>query len=138
MTAVALLDSNVVVAMTVWEHPHHAASAVLATDMPNSRFAVAAHSYAEAYNTLARQGDRAPYRFAAADAMAALYNLRSITDLVGLTPAQSFEGVRAYARAGGIGARLYDAWIGEVAVAQGIATIVTWNTGHMRGLFPNL
>ena len=138
MTAVALLDSNVVIAMMVLEHPHHAASAALVTGGPVTRFAVAAHSFAEAYNILTRQGDRAPYRFAPADAAAALENLRSVTDLLGLTAARTFEGVRGYARAGGIGARLYDALIGEVAVAHGISAIVTWNVAHMSGLFPDL
>jgi predicted nucleic acid-binding protein len=57
---------------------------------------------------------------------------------LGLTPAQTFEATRRYAASGGIGARLYDALIGEAAVLHGIPDIVTWNTGHMRGLFPNL
>jgi len=39
---------------------------------------------------------------------------------------------------GGVGPRLYDRLIGEVALAHGIETIVTWNVGHMRTLFPAL
>ncbi len=41
-------------------------------------------------------------------------------------------------RSGGIGPRLYDRLIGEAAVAHAIPRILTWNVGHMRGLFPNL
>ena len=64
--------------------------------------------------------------------------MRAITGLVGLTAAQTFEAIGAYAASGGIGPRLYDALIGGAAVAHGIPSIVTWNVGHMRGLFPNL
>jgi hypothetical protein len=74
---------------------------------PPLSFAVCAHSYAEAY-----------------------------TALVGLTPAQTFDTIRSNARTGGAGARLYDRLIGAAAVAHDIKTIVTWNIGRMRGLFP--
>jgi len=71
-------------------------------------------------------------------AWAALASLRAITGLVGLTAAQTFEATGLYAASGGIGPRLYDALIGGAAVVHGIPGIVTWNVGHMRGLFPNL
>ena len=103
-----------------------------------ARFAVSAHSYAEAYSTLTRRGERAPFGFTAEEAGAALESLRAATGLVGLTPAQTFEAVGAYAASGGIGPRLYDASIGRAAVVHGIPAIVTWNVGHMRGLFPDL
>lgn len=138
MTATALLDSNVLIAMMVIEHPHHASSANVLNGARKTRHAVAAHSYAEAYNILTRQGERAPYRFAPEDAWAALESLRAVTDLVGLTPARTFDAIGSYARGGGIGPRLYDRLIGEVAITHGIATIITWNIGHMRGLFPSL
>ena len=104
--------------------------------MQSSDFAVAAHSYAEAFSTLTRRG--APFRFPADEAWAALESIRSVTRLVGLTPAQMFDATRDYARAGGIGARLYDKLIGEAAVAHGIAVLITWNVSHMRSLFPKL
>jgi hypothetical protein len=101
-------------------------------------FAVAAHSYAEAYSTLTRRGERTPFQFTPEEAWAALESVRAVTALVGLTAPQTFEAIRAYAGSGGIGARLYDRLIGEAAVAHGIPGIVTWNVGHMRSLFPNL
>lgn len=133
----ALLDSNVIIAMLAEAHEHHAASLALLVE-DRGRFAVAAHSYAEAYGTLTRRGDRAPFRFSPAEAWAALESVRAVTMLIGLTPAQSFDTVRRFAAEGGIGARLYDRLIGEVAVVHGIGTIVTWNLGHMRGLFPEV
>ncbi len=134
----ALLDSNVVIAMLAEAHEHHEASIALMDKVPLARLAVASHSYAEAFVTLTRRGDAAPFRFPAHHAMAALESLRAATALVGLTAAQGFDATRRFAYNGGIGARLHDALIGEVALMAGIRTIITWNTRHMAGLFPAL
>ncbi len=138
MSAQALLDSNVVIAALIEDHEHHAASLALLTGDRQGGLAVAAHSYAEAYSTLTRQGERAPFRLTAEEAWAALESVRAVTELIGLTPAQSFDAVRQYAQSSGIGARLYDRLIGEAATVHGIGCLVTWNTGHMRSLFPAL
>ncbi len=124
--------------MLVEAHEHHAPSLNLLVNDRGAQFAVAAHSYAEAYSTLTRRGERTPFQFTPEEAWAALESVRAVTALVGLTAPQTFEAIRGYARSGGIGARLYDRLIGEAAVAHGIPGIVTWNVGHMRSLFPNL
>jgi predicted nucleic acid-binding protein len=134
----ALLDSNVIVAALAEAHEHHGDSLALFTREGAARLAVSAHSYAEAYATLTRRSDHAPFCFTATEAWAALESVAAVTDLVGLTAAQTFGAVRDYARDGGIGARLYDRLIGEVAVAHGLPAIVTWNIGHLRSLFPAL
>jgi predicted nucleic acid-binding protein len=138
VTIDALLDSNVLIAMLVEAHEHHGPSLDLLTPEDPAHFGIAAHSYAEAYSTLTRQGERAPFGFTPDEAWAALESVRAVTSLVGLTPPQTFDAIRSYASGGGIGARLYDRLIGEVAVAHAIPTIVTWNVKHMRGLFPDL
>ncbi len=134
----ALLDSNVIVAVVAEAHEHHTASLALLTEPVGARLAVSAHSYAEAYSTLTRCGDRAPFTFTAGEAWASLASLRAVTGLIGLTPAQTFEATSRYAASGGIGPRLYGALIGEAAILHNIPGIVTWNIGHMRGLFPDL
>lgn len=133
----ALLDSNVLIAMLVEAHEHHGPSLDLVS-VGATRFAIAAHSYAEAYSALTRKGERAPFQLTPQEAWAALESVRAVTALVGLTAPQTFEAIRSYAQSGGIGARLYDRLIGEAAVAHGIARIVTWNVAHMRSLFPDL
>ena len=133
-----MLDSNVVVAILAEAHEHHAASLALLAEPTRAHFAISAHSYAEAYSTLTHRGERAPFGFTAAEAWAALASMRAITGLIGLTAAQTFEATGQYAASGGIGPRLYDALIGGAAVVHGIPSIVTWNVGHMRSLFPNL
>lgn len=134
----ALLDTNVVIAMLVEAHEHHDPSLALLTDGDSAQYAVAAHSYAEAYAVLTRPGPTAPFRLTAEEAWAALESVRAVTALVGLTAPQSFEAIRGYAQGGGVGARLYDRLIGEAAIAHDIPTILTWNVRHMRGLFPGL
>ncbi len=134
----ALIDSNVLIAMLAEAHEHHGPSLSLLIDGRASQFAVAAHSYAEAYNTLTRRGERAPFQFTPEEAWAALESVRAATSLIGLTAPQTFDAIRSYAHGGGIGARLYDRLIGETAVTRAIPQIVTWNVGHMRSLFPKL
>lgn len=138
MTIDALIDSNVLIAMLVEAHEHHGPSLNLLISGGETQFAVAAHSYAEAYSTLTRRGDRAPFQFMPEEAWAALESVRAVTCLVGLTAPQTFEAIRSHARGGGISARLYDRLIGEAAVVNGIPAIVTWNVGHMRSLFPEM
>lgn len=134
----ALLDSNVLVAVLASVHQHHADSAALLVTPAASSFAIAAHSFAEAYVTLTRGGATAVAQYPASIAWAGLERLRALTTLLGLSPGESVDAVRAYAASGGIGPRLYDALIGQVAVAHGIPVIVTWNTRHLAGLFPRL
>jgi predicted nucleic acid-binding protein len=132
-----LLDSNVLIAAVAEAHEHHAASLDLLLGR-RAEFAVAAHSYAEAFSTLTRRGKFGPFRFSAGEAWAALQSVRAVTMLVGLTAAQTFDATRDYAKGGGIGPRLFDKLIGEAARVHGIPAIVTWNTAHMRTLFPAL
>ena len=134
----ALLDSNVVVAAVAEAHEHHAASLALFTEGASARFAVAAHSYAEAYSVLTRRSGPAPFGRSPDEAWAALESVRAVTSLLGLTAPQTFDAIKSYAAAGGVEARLYDRLIGETAIAHGVPAIVTWNVGHMRGLFPTL
>ncbi len=98
---------------------------------------VAAHSDAEAFTTLTRQGSGAAFRWSATDTREALGSIATATTLAGLTPAQMFNTVRNDAEQGNIGARLYDRLIGE-AIIYGVPRIITWNVSHMRALFPIL
>ena len=132
-----LLDSNVIIAAVAEAHEHHRDSLAVFSG-GKSELAVGGHSYAEAFCTLTRRGDHAPFKFTPDEAWGALESIRAATVLVGLTPAQVFDTARQYARSGGIGARIYDKLIGEAALVHNIPVLVTWNVGHMRGLFPSL
>jgi predicted nucleic acid-binding protein len=138
MVVAALLDSNVVIAAIVADHMHHTASGDLLSSGNPREFGVAAHSYAEAYVALTREGRAGGIAFPPDQAWAALEGMRTITTLLGVTAAQTLDAVGRFAARRGIGPRLYDALIGEVAAANGIPAIVTWNIRHMSGLFPML
>lgn len=134
----ALLDSNVLVGAVAEKHEHHAPSLAVLDGARPGGFAVAAHSYAEAFTALTRLGPRGQFRLASEEAWEALARVETATRLVGLTPEETLDAVRLYAAAGGIGPRLYDHLIGRAAVLAGASAIVTWNTGHLRSLFPAL
>lgn len=134
----ALIDSNVIVAALASDHQHFTSSAALINAAVAGHYAIAAHSYAEAYNHLTRQGPRGSAQLAPGEAWMALQHVAALTVLVGLTPEQTLAAVGRYAARSGIGARLYDHLIGETALTRGIRQIVTWNVSHFRGLFPQL
>lgn len=133
-----LVDTNVIVAALAEAHEHHAPSLALFSIEPAFTIAVASHCYAEAYTTLTRRGDHAPFRWPPNEAWAALESVASATRLVGLTPAQGFEAVRDFAAAGHIGARVYDFMIAKTAHSVGAKILVTWNIGHFEGAIDGL
>lgn len=134
----ALLDSNVVIATVAEAHEHHEASISLFVDRATHGFAVAAHSYSEAYSILTRRSQSSPFRWPASDAIAALESVAAKCVLVGLTHAQTFDAIKTFAAEGGVGPRLYDRLIGEAALLNGLDCIVTWNRSHMSSLFPDM
>ena len=79
------------------------------------------------------------FHFTADEAWAPLEGVRGA--LVGLRPRRLCRRSAARSagrRQAGVKARLYDRLIGEAAGACGAPAIVTWNSGHMRNLFPEL
>jgi predicted nucleic acid-binding protein len=133
-----LLDTNVIVAAVAEAHDHHAPSlALFGRDLPLN-LAVAAHCYAEAFTTLTRRGQHAPFHWPPAEAWAALDSVAAATRLVGMTPAQQIDSVRDFAAAGHIGARIYDYLIARAAKAAGAQLLVTWNIAHFTGLIDGI
>ncbi len=61
-----------------------------------------------------------------------------MSSLMALTAGQQQHAIQQFAAAGRTGPLLYDALIGEVARVHAIPMILTWNTRHMAGLFPDL
>lgn len=131
-----LIDSNAIIAALASEHEHHAPSRDLIFRIADLRFAVAAHSYSEAFNHLTKP--RGLFRRRPETVRDSLTALRANSRLVGLTPQQTLAAIGRFAELGGVGARLYDYLIGECARRSGLGRLITWNTAHMRGLFPDL
>ena len=133
-----LIDTDVIVAALAEVHEHHAESLALFDTDPPLTMAVAAHCYAEAFTTLTRRSQHAPFRWPPGEAWAALESNAAVTRLVGLTPAQSFAAVRDFAAAGNVGARISDHLIARAAQAAGASILVTWNVAHFRGQIDGL
>ena len=132
-----LVDTNVVVAALVRQHVHHEASAAYLASIDRPQTLFAAHSLAEAYSSLTRHGGHAPFRMTGDDAWQALSSIEAHVTVISLTPAQHVDAVRRFSDIG-IGPRLYDYLIGRAGEIHGAETIVTWNAGHFRALFPHL
>ena len=134
----ALLDTTILIAATIDTHPEHEAAFSLIQSAAPDELAIPAHACCEAYARLTSRAGPAPLAVGPGDALAALDSIVGATTLVGLTPAQTVETLRDYARSAGIGARLYDRLIGEAALLYAIPAIITLNVRHFSSLFPNL
>jgi hypothetical protein len=76
----ALIDSNVLIAIVAEAHEYHRPSLGLLIDGHDAQFAVAAHSCVEAYNTLTRGGERAPFQFSSEFLRPALFMRKEYQD----------------------------------------------------------
>ena len=129
----ALVDTNLLVALAVESHKFHADAGSLFAF--TSDFVIAAHSLAELYNTLTRP---AMYDWPAAEALRLVEQLSARFDVRTLTASQYLGGLARFAALGGVGPRVYDFMIGQVAVVHRIDTIVTSNVRDFAPLFPLL
>ena len=136
VTRFALIDTNVIVAGLVATHEHHEPSARVIESF-EGRSVISAHSYAEVYSRLTRRG-AVGFGWPPAAARAALDAASSLARVLALSAPETLDAVRLYAEAEGIGPRLYDHLIGRVAVIYRVSTIITWDVGHVRALFPAL
>ncbi len=129
----ALVDTNLLVSLAVESHILHRDAERL-FDV-SSDFMVAGHSLAEFYNTLTR-----PSMYGWPTAQAALFvdQLCARFTIRTLTVEQYVDGVARFAKLGGVGPRIYDFMIGQVAVAHHLHTIVTSNVRDFAPLFPGL
>lgn len=132
-----LIDTNVVVAAVYDLHIHHDEALPLFETSTPLPIMLAAHSLAEAYVTLTRQGTAKPVGWSGPDTRSTLAIFREAVKLVAMTPQQTIEAIERFADIG-IGARLYDYLIGRTGVLYGATAIVTFNTRHMRALFPQV
>ncbi len=132
-----LIDTNVVVAAVYDLHLHHDEAVRLVDAQSRPQMLLAAHSLAEAYVTLTKRDAATPVGWSGPDTRVTLAGFRDAVTIVALTPAQTIESIDRFADIG-LGARLYDYLIGLTGVLYGAKAIVTFNTGHMRTLFPQV
>lgn len=132
-----LFDSNVLIAYFDEAHVHHVPSFAAIEAAEIGEVAMSAHSLCEAYNKLSRSTIRAASARPALIANA-LRDFAASVEVLSLTTEQTLSSIETFAGLGGTGARLYDFLIGQIAALHRVSVIVTWDTRHMRPLFPQL
>lgn len=130
------LDTSVLIAAFLGDHPHHEASAELFSRADRKRSSCAAHSLAEAYSTLTRL----PVKPAIApeQAMLFLQDARQRLSAIALDEADYYDALDRAARARVAGGRLYDCLLLECAVKAKADAVFTWNLNEFRRLRPDL
>jgi predicted nucleic acid-binding protein len=129
----ALLDSNVLVASLLGNHPAYAS----AVDLIDGGHAVliAAHALSELYNTLTKP------KFYGWEPVRAALSVTEFERRCTVVTLSATEHVRAlcdFAACGGVGATVYDYLIGAVARRAGATAVVTLNVKHFTPYFPDL
>jgi len=129
-------DTNVLVAASVSEHPHHPASIARLAQYEAGGGACAAHTLAEVYSNLTRFPKG--YSVAPPDALRILEHIHDTFLIVALTPRETLSTIEVCAELGLRGAIVYDALL--IACARKIKArhIYTHNLKHFRAVAPDL
>jgi predicted nucleic acid-binding protein len=127
------IDSNVLIAAAVPEHPDGEASGAALDSL--TRPVVTLHALSEVYNTLTKARI---YAVSPLQAARLIDQYARQCQVVELGSTQHLAAIQNFASFGGIGARLYDCLIGTAVVAVGASTLVTLNVKHFVPLFPTL
>lgn len=128
------LDTSVLVAAFLGDHPHHGPSAKVFAAAGKRHSSCAAHSLAEAYSTLTRL----PVKPAIAPEQAMLFlaDVQARLTLVSLDPPEYLEALGRAAEQGVSGGSVYDALLLRCALKARAEVVYTWNTKDFRRLSP--
>jgi len=134
--AVEFFDSNVLIAASIPDHVHHRGSMRLLSRLQNGGGACAAHTLAEAYNTLTKYPKG--YGISPADAVLMINHAARTYRLVSLTSSETTRAIEDTAQRGLSGSLIYDALILTCARKINADLIYTSNAGHFRKIAPDL
>lgn len=130
------LDTSILVAVFLADHPGHAASMALFRQCSPADASCAAHTLAETYSTLTRIP--LPHRATAAQAMlfldAVCENLRPVS----LDPGEYRDALRRAAAAGIVGGAIYDFLMAASARKAAADRVYTWNLRPYERFVPEL
>lgn len=130
------LDSSVLVAAFLGDHPHHEASAAVFAGSAKKHSSCGVHSLAEVYSTLTIL----PLKPMVAPEQALLFlsDVRARLSLISLDEAEYLETLERAAQSRISGGRVYDALLLRCAAKSKAETIYTWNLKHFSQLAPEL
>ena len=129
-------DSNVLVAASLPEHVHFAASSARLVRYRNGGGACAAHTLAEVYNTLTRRA--AGYGMPPTDASMIVKHAAATYRLITLTAAETARTIEDAAQQGLAGSIVFDALLIACARKANAKFIYTSNVRHVRRIAPDL
>jgi predicted nucleic acid-binding protein len=130
------LDTSVLVAVFVDEHPHHEASLAVFSRADKKHASCAAHSLAEVYATLTRLPGK--HRASASEAMLFLEDMEKRLAFISLDGEEYWRAVTHSAESGIVGGTIYDALLAHCALKARADTIFTWNIDHFRRVGPEV
>jgi len=130
------LDTSILVAAFLGDHPSHAASmGLFRTCVPATAFC-AAHTLAETYSTLTRIPP--PHRATSVEAIRFLDTVCENLTPVGLEPEEYLDALRQASAAGAVGGSIYDFLIAACARKAAAHRLYTWNLKHYERFGPGL
>lgn len=130
------LDTSVLVAAHLGDHPHHGPSLALLSSATKATAGCAAHSLAEVYSVLTRLPVRP--MILPEQAMLFVSDIRDRLALTSLDEAAYIDALASAARRGIVGGQIYDALLLQCAVRSGADRIYTWNVRHFQRIAPDL
>ncbi len=130
------LDTSVLVAAFLGDHPHHQASAKVFAGAGKKHSACGVHTLAELYSSLTSL----PLKpmIAPEQAMLFLQDARSRLSLIALDEEEYFATIEQTAEKRIPGGRIYDALLLACAVKAKAEIIYTWNIKHFQRLAPDI
>jgi predicted nucleic acid-binding protein len=132
----AFVDTTVLLAAAMDDHPHHEPSRKLVLSLRSGRDACAAHSLVELYSTLTRMP--LPIRRDAVQAMLFVADIQMRVTLFSLTAEEYCTAISEYSSMNITGGAIYDALIAQCALKARAEKIFTWNTRHFRQFGPEV
>jgi predicted nucleic acid-binding protein len=132
----SFLDTSVLVATVLAQHPHHTPSLALYRRSGKYNSACAAHSLAELYATLTRLPGK--QRMGTDQVVLFLEDVRERLKIIHLTEEDYYLAISAAAGEGILGGTIYDALLARCALKSACEIIYTWNIGDFSRLGPEV
>ncbi len=136
MTEPEFFDTNLLIAATVYEHPHHAASNARLARLASGNGVCSTHTLAEAYTNLTRHSKG--YGREPASVLHILEYIQQTFTLITLTPREMIKTIASVSALGLRGPIVYDALLMACARKVDAVAIYTWNVKHLRDVAPDL
>lgn len=130
------LDTSVMVATFLGDHPHHERSLSLFAGLNKKVSFTAVHCVTEVYSTLTRHPGK--QRAGADQALLFVADVRERLTLVSMEAEDQERMLETAARLGIVGGGIYDAAIGQCALKAKAQMLYTWNLKHFLRLEPRV